>query len=716
MERAASEPPAGKGLSAVNPFHSERVQRECIIEAHRPRDLPEQSPGSDLAPLRDYGRIGKGRGGQGSLSGRRACFVTPPSNRISGSDGEDAVCGAGTRQTEGKMPMENEVTVKSKGNLENSHDDVEGSSDDSLQRALEVEIVNQLREQNSQLLAELDRLRQAKSSPNSGDSSTKSWVEIPGEGMRDGRDDDGLDGRGWRTPRTGIDGGKDVRYTPNGTKVPDGTPPTHDRLVPPPPQYVPPVPPFPHVMHEDPMKLLDNYELMHESSTMSTMHVVDREWKSGVLRSKEPTPSEARNFWLEKEVEFLKTALPSMSQGNPFHKSEYWNGKYENSQVGGVTSKAAPPGFLAAICAGLSDPDLAEAISKAYPGDLPDRDRALQRSQKEYQDDRALHGMAHCAPTECPDGRALQGAVRGSQNECPDHRALSSSWHGSYPVYPDIRALQGDHGVCHGDRASNAPQTYLHPSGPYRSCHDPRHDGGGGVGGGLDQIPSSWESGGISGTKADLPELPAMASPLQFGDWVHLCGPVMRDLSNVTSRWWDLTTRQAKTHYEDWKQATPLQRVQIDPKIPDELNDKCYGRTEQRGVHLLLKAVGSEMQQTLVTDRQLTSTAILYRLYIRYQPGGPGEKSLILKELTQLHKSSTMAELASSLRSWRRHFGRAREVGPVLPDGTLLLRALEGAVQQVAREDAQAAFRLAQSRSVLRVDELPRLEAVWDFS
>ena len=222
---------------------------------------------------------------------------------------------------------------------------------------------------------------------------------------------------------------------------------------------------------------------------------------------------------------------------------------------------------------------------------------------------------------------------------------------------------------------------------------------------------------GAGNSKAELPELPSMASPLQFGDWIHLCGPVMRDLSSVASRWWDLTTRQAQVHYADWKQATPLQRVQIQPNVPDELQDqRCYGRTEQRGVHLLLKAVAPDIQQMLVTDRHMTSTAILFRLYVRYQPGGPGEKSLILKELTQLPKAATMAELSSSLRSWRRHFGRAREVGATLPDGTLLLRALEPAVQQVAKEDSQAAFRLAQSRSVLRVDELPEPTAIWDFS
>ena len=108
-------------------------------------------------------------------------------------------------------------------------------------------------------------------------------------------------------------------------------------------------------------------------------------------------------------------------------------------------------------------------------------------------------------------------------------------------------------------------------------------------------------------------------SSQRFGDWIHLCGPVMRDLSSVASRWWDLTVRQAQVHYAEWKQAAPLQRVQLQPHVPDELQDqRHYCRTEQRGAHLLLKAVASDIQQM--------------RLYVRYQPGGPGGKSLILKD------------------------------------------------------------------------------------
>ena len=51
-----------------------------------------------------------------------------------------------------------------------------------------------------------------------------------------------------------------------------------------------------------------------------------------------------------------------------------------------------------------------------------------------------------------------------------------------------------------------------------------------------------------------------------------------------------------------------------------------YHRTEQRGVNLLLKAIPVDQQQSLITDRELTSTALLYRLLVRFQPGGAGAR------------------------------------------------------------------------------------------
>ena len=61
--------------------------------------------------------------------------------------------------------------------------------------------------------------------------------------------------------------------------------------------------------------------------------------------------------------------------------------------------------------------------------------------------------------------------------------------------------------------------------------------------------------------------------------------------------------------YEDWKCSTPLQRIQMAPRLPEELKEHQFQRTEQRGIQMLLKAIPEAEQQALVTDRALSSTA-----------------------------------------------------------------------------------------------------------
>ena len=131
---------------------------------------------------------------------------------------------------------------------------------------------------------------------------------------------------------------------------------------------------------------------------------------------------------------------------------------------------------------------------------------------------------------------------------------------------------------------------------------------------------------------------------------------------------------------------------------------------------MLLKAIPSAEQQELVTDRALSSTAILYKLMVRFQPGGAGEKQILLKQLTSMPKASNIQEVAAAIRNWRRHFGRAEEVQAVLPDGILLLKALDEPLQKIASMDQQAAFRLSQSRMQLQLDERPDHRSLWSFS
>jgi len=131
---------------------------------------------------------------------------------------------------------------------------------------------------------------------------------------------------------------------------------------------------------------------------------------------------------------------------------------------------------------------------------------------------------------------------------------------------------------------------------------------------------------------------------------------------------------------------------------------------------MLLKAIPAAEQQELVTDRALSSTAILYKLMVRFQPGGAGEKQILLKQLNSMPKMSTIQEVAAAIRSWRRHFGRAEEVQAVLPDGILLLQALDDPLQKIAAMNQQAAFRLSQSRMQLQLDQQPTQRNLWAFS
>ena len=137
-------------------------------------------------------------------------------------------------------------------------------------------------------------------------------------------------------------------------------------------------------------------------------------------------------------------------------------------------------------------------------------------------------------------------------------------------------------------------------------------------------------------TRSELPDLAEGSSPLQFGDWLHLAGPIMKDLSGTADWWWESTLREAKCYYEQWKTSSPLARIQIRPRLPEALCEQRFLRTEQRGIQMLLKAIPTTEQQELVTDRALSSTAILYKLMVRFQPGGAGEKQLLLQQLTSM--------------------------------------------------------------------------------
>lgn len=171
-------------------------------------------------------------------------------------------------------------------------------------------------------------------------------------------------------------------------------------------------------------------------------------------------------------------------------------------------------------------------------------------------------------------------------------------------------------------------------------------------------VSSSQNDGTMNSTR-ELPELQGEVTPITLGDWLVTIGPVMRDITPVSSEWWEVTLREAEKAYMVWRQATPMERVSFCPGLPMELAGQKYLRTEQRGVGLLLKAIPADIKSVLVAARELCATTILYRLLTTYQPGGANEKALLLSHLTTTPAGKDLTQLATTLRTWRRYFQRA---------------------------------------------------------
>ena len=458
--------------------------------------------------------------------------------------------------------------------------------------------------------------------------------------------------------------------------------------------------------------------------------------------NREMTPRTARAFWLEQEVVALQGSLARLSEGTSLKSSAYWAKGFHpptgppvrlsNSTEAGA---GAAEHLLQARAGIVSSQKEGGGHSLGRCGEHLGQARASKRGFEHLGQDRACaanfehlgedHGHSLGGSGD-QRGRARASALDLEHpGECPGDLLGGSGAHqrqdraGTFGMgsYKECHGPEGPHQAraLHGHGTSTLEG--LRDNGPGSFTDLPRHGvGGGGIGEGSDRVYGPWSEGGSMNTKTELPDLPATSSPLQFGDWLHLSTPSMKDISGVAGWWWESTLREAKCYYEQWKTSSPLQRIQIRPQLPESLSEHRFQRTEQRGVQMLLKAIPLAEQQELVTDRSLSSTAILYKLMVRFQPGGAGEKQILLQQLTNMEKSSTIQEVAAAIRNWRRHFGRAEEVQAVLPDGILLLKALDEPLQKIASLDQQAAFRLSQSRMQLQLDQQPTQRSLWAFS
>ena len=721
MDRSFSLPP----LDTFNPFWSERVRDERLLEKLRPADLPKVPTDEwdfDLPPVRDGRTRGKGSGGSN----------LEEKVRKRSRSGDETGRGRGRIETRLNTTIEDFETPPSGWMFgrQNQHLDGEGqgqggfssrecgdTANSSLERELEKSVCRLLHEENVRLKMEIEKMKETA-------RTESSWSEVPS-----------TTSFGWTPPPPPVDECpqtprvrvvQEDKWTPMGTKVPP-EPVEH---------WLPPIPPMPVTSVN-----LGDYEWLDGRRPRSQGRGLGardgcKDWEA-IQKSEE----------LETEVEALQALLRSQASGG---WSGYWSMAVDQGQQDrdgschddralqgreGVCRDSRAWQHHQGICQG-------DRALQPCPG-IRQGDRVLQPHPGSGQGDRAL--QPHPGNHQGDRAPQLQAGLchqdRACWSQLGNHRGdrASQQCGGSYHGVQELRQ-QLDCGQSSAPRGEDMEEEKgsgltdsreriklekeiarlkreLEEHGvdlerAKKSANLQKEEEAVRASTGQGVAPND----GNMTTGRTLPELKGDINPITLGDWLVLISPVMKDLTPNSSEWWEHTKSAAEHFYTKWRGSSPLDRVQIQPELPAKLRQHPYLRTEQRGVSLLLQAIPEDIRQLLVASRELCSTTILYRLLVTFQPGGPNEKALLLRKLTEIAVGKDLSELGTSIRGWRRHFQRALEIQTTLPDPTLLVHALDGPSGVVARLDSQAAFRLAQSRSQLAVDESPTQENVWLFS
>lgn len=223
----------------------------------------------------------------------------------------------------------------------------------------------------------------------------------------------------------------------------------------------------------------------------------------------------------------------------------------------------------------------------------------------------------------------------------------------------------------------------------------------------------------VQGYIQPLPELcewnPA-TGPIDLGDWLSLIEPIMSDLSKTSGDWWHLLTREATSWYDEHQQLAPLKRIHHDPQPSSKLCQPKWCRLERRASTMLLRALPQTARDEMVSTKKLSALGIICQLLKSYQPGGLGEKELVLKSLETPAEANNLGEAVQGLRQWTRWRRRAHELQITEPDPFLLLKGLNRLIRKPLEVYRDLAFRINLARSTLQVDATPTSASVTSFA
>ncbi len=228
--------------------------------------------------------------------------------------------------------------------------------------------------------------------------------------------------------------------------------------------------------------------------------------------------------------------------------------------------------------------------------------------------------------------------------------------------------------------------------------------------------------GGVENVQGNAQPLPQLVEwnpatgPIDLGDWFTVIEPAMSDLSRTSNEWWALLMEESYKWYGDHMQLQPLQRIDHVPVPSEKLSQSKWKRLERKAASLLLMSLPMPQREDLVSSKKVAAMQIICQLLVQYQPGGLGEKELILKSLEMPSEAATTAEAVQSLRRWQRWRRRAKEMAVTEPDPFLLVRGLSRIIKKPLEQHRDLSFRISLARSTLQIDATPSADSVGTFA
>ena len=203
------------------------------------------------------------------------------------------------------------------------------------------------------------------------------------------------------------------------------------------------------------------------------------------------------------------------------------------------------------------------------------------------------------------------------------------------------------------------------------------------------------------------------SSGIVFQDWITQVSIPMQDLSTSSSLWWKQVLQLVQSTYNKWLSASPLERLHLEPVGHESLTTSRWTRVNSRACSLVLQAITEAVRLDLIARRAVQSMPmILFRLHTCYQPGGASERSAVLSNLQSPVQPTTLEAALQWLRSWPRWLQRCKDLNMMIPDGSVLAKALTTATSKYVGENADAHFRTQLLRSSLRIDSQPAVADV----